>query len=345
MYVASLVKSTPSASECSKGSIAPSSCSERPKYSQDPSKGPVRYFNPSAIDKDGIGSKGGTGTVHRVRNRSITLVGGLAVVALLLGSGYLFSASSGAQQVAASARSLHEANAAAGSVALARASLAQAVVFSIDYELGVASAQARDTAIGEASRTLENTQHWADTLIASMETPALGEQLQRFVVNGTSIVDLLVVGSSLEAETLRTEELESTYVELASLLATRQELIVEEIRVEERLAGTVGWVARLVATLLVPAIAIVVYFVLVRRQFRTARVRMDAELRVERDLSLAKDEFITGISHELRTPLTSIYGFSEYLLESDSLDTQETRELLSLIEMGRTRLSQTRTTT
>jgi signal transduction histidine kinase len=129
------------------------------------------------------------------------------------------------------------------------------------------------------------------------------------------------------------------YVSLAAALGTRQSEIVDEIHRTERFAGAVGWIARLLATLLIPAAAIVAYFLLVRRQFREAELKLDAKLKAERQLSVAKDEFIAGISHELRTPLTSIYGFSEYLLENEILDPDEVMELLSLINKDSAELS------
>ena len=287
----------------------------------------------------GLDTKSGTEMDHRVRNRVISVVGGLGVVAILLGLGYLFSASSVAQQVASSAQSLHEANAAAGSTALSRASAAQAVVFSIDYELGVASEEARDIAIAEASKTLADTRRWTAIFKENSATPALGELLEQFSVTGEQVVSLLVAGSSLDAERVRTEILEPLYGDLASSLGDRQETILAEIRVVERSAGTVGLIARLAATLLIPAIAIVVYFLLIRRQFKAASVKMEFRIRAERDLSLAKDEFLATISHELRTPLTSIYGFSEYLLETEASDPEETMEMLGLINKDSAELS------
>jgi len=275
----------------------------------------------------------------RTRNKAIAIVVGFGVIAVLIALGYVFSTSSGAQQVATSARSLHEANAAAGSAAIARASVAQAVVFEIDHELGVASIESRDTAIAEATDTLSGTAHWVDALLADSATHQLGIDLGRLTATGEHIVELLLLGESIEAETMRQGSFESMYADLAESLGARQTVIVDEIHTTERFAGTVGWIARLLATLLIPAAAIIAYFLLARRQFREAELKLDAKLRAERQLSVAKDEFIAGISHELRTPLTSIYGFSEYLLENEILDPDEAVELLGLINKDSAELS------
>jgi signal transduction histidine kinase len=288
------------------------------------------------MENDGTGA----GRVSsRTKNRAIAIFAGLGVVAILIALGYVFSTSSSAQQVATSARSLHEANAAAGSAAIARASVAQAVVFAIDHELGVASTEARDATVAEATSTLASTAHWVDALKGDTATKPLGVALDELTSSGQQIIDLLNEGRSIQAEEIRQSDFEPMYVSLAAALGTRQSEIVDEIHRTERFAGIVGWIARLLATLLIPAAAIIAYFLLVRRQFREAELKLDTRLKAERQLSVAKDEFIAGISHELRTPLTSIYGFSEYLLENEILDPDEAMELLGLINKDSAELS------
>lgn len=279
------------------------------------------------------------GFATRTRTRIIAVVGGLGIVAILIALAFVFATSSGARQVAESARSLHEANAAAGSVALSRAALAQATVFGIDNELGVASDEALDIALGAATVTLEDVDHWADVLGSSSSTNLIASDLNEFTSIGGRIVALLVDGSPIQAEQLRSSDLEQGYDVLAAALASRQASTVDEIRRTERFAGVVGWLTRLLATLLIPAGAIIVYFLLVRRQLRDAKLTMNAQLEAEQELGRAKDDFIASISHELRTPLTSIYGFSEYLVNNDVLDPVETVELVALIHEDSVELS------
>lgn len=273
---------------------------------------------------------GAQATSH-VRNRAVAVLGGFGVVAILVALAYVFSTSSSAQQVATNAQELHEANAAAGSAAIARASIAQAVVFSIDHELGVASTEARDAALTEAISTLDGTRRWVEALTANPDTTDLGAELGYLVDTGDEVLDFLVAGGSIAAEQIRTASFEPLYVAVSDSLGVRQSEIVDEIHTTERFAGVVGWITRILATLLIPAAAIIAYFIIVRRQIREAGLKMEARLRAERQLGVAKDEFIASISHELRTPLTSIYGFSEYLLENGIVDPDEAMELLVLI--------------
>jgi signal transduction histidine kinase len=280
-----------------------------------------------------------TGFAARTSTRVFAVVGGLGIVAILTVLAFVFATSSGARQVAESARSLHEANAAAGSVALSRAAIAQATVFGIDNQLGVASDEALTIALAAAATSLEDVQHWADVLARNSATVAIAADLNRFSEVGTQIVALVGGGQAVQAERIWDSDLEPGYDELATILGVRQASTIDEIRRTERFAGVVGWLTRLLATLLIPAAAIIVYFFLVRRQLREARLTMAAQLEAEQQLGRAKDDFIASISHELRTPLTSIYGFSEYLVNTDLLDTEETVELVALIHEDSVELS------
>ena len=279
------------------------------------------------------------GFVSRARTRVVAIVGGLGVVAILIALAFVFATSSGARQVAESARALHEANAAAGAVALSRAATAQATVFGIDNQLGVASDEALDIAIRAATVSLEEVAHWSDVLASNPSTSAIADDLNDFTDTGLEVVDLLTGHQAVEAERLRGSVLEPEYDALAAVLASRQASTIDEIRRTERFAGVVGWLTRLLATLLIPAAAIIAYFLLVRRQLRDAKLTMNAQLEAEQELGRAKDDFIASISHELRTPLTSIYGFSEYLVNNDVLDPEETVELVALIHEDSVELS------
>ncbi len=79
----------------------------------------------------------------------------------------------------------------------------------------------------------------------------------------------------------------------------------------------------------VPASAVLVYFLIVRRQVRELRLKSQLDLEAERAVSKAKDQFIAGLSHELRTPLTSIYGFAEILTENADQDTAESAQIIA----------------
>ena len=49
---------------------------------------------------------------------------------------------------------------------------------------------------------------------------------------------------------------------------------------------------------------------------------------------------ISSLSHELRTPLTAISGWSETLLSGESLDPEETRRGIAIIQRESRRLTE-----
>lgn len=56
-------------------------------------------------------------------------------------------------------------------------------------------------------------------------------------------------------------------------------------------------------------------------------------------LERMRQEFISNVSHEIQSPLTSISGFSRELLDNDTLDDKERKEILEIIELESKRIS------
>ena len=276
------------------------------------------------------------------RGRRFAAVAVAAAAAIVLFALTLvFASASGATRVAENARALHWANATAGSAAVARAAVAQALVFAIDNQLGVASDDALDRAVAEATANLDEVERWTGLRTSSVlgNVDGLVGALDEFISSGREIVGLLEAGDVAAADRLHRNTFEPAHAKAAELLIIQQDVVSDSIAASEDLAGRIGDVARLLITLLIPAAAILLYWYLARRQYREAEVRMDAKLTAERQLNRAKDEFIAGISHELRTPLTSIYGFSEYLIENGIIDPREALELIALINRDSAELS------
>ena len=279
-------------------------------------------------------------TASRTKNGVVAVVSGLAGIAILLTLAFIFSSASNAERVAANAEALHETNAAVGSAALTRAAVSQAVVFGIDYTIhGVATRGARDQAVAAAEANLAETEAWAQTLAAEGETEQLAAELASLVDAGRSVVALVARGSISDADIEHRNVFEPLYTSVANQLTARQDVVAARINDTERVAGLVGLATQLLTTLLIPAATILIYFFIVRRQYREEHLRMETKLAAERELSTSKDDFIAGLSHELRTPLTSIYGFSEHLLENGLTDPVEALELIHLINKDSADLS------
>jgi signal transduction histidine kinase len=168
---------------------------------------------------------------------------------------------------------------------------------------------------------------------------ALEEELNRLMSALESVIALVRVGDVDGALRANQGDVESAYLETTELLRARRESIEDRIAMTEGAAGRIAVVTSLMVTLLVPLTALVVYRSIVRRQLRERRAQMEAKLQAERELNIAKDEFIAGLSHEFRTPLTSIYGFSEVLIDSGLIDPESSIELIKLINSESSELS------
>jgi two-component system, OmpR family, phosphate regulon sensor histidine kinase PhoR len=65
------------------------------------------------------------------------------------------------------------------------------------------------------------------------------------------------------------------------------------------------------------------------------------DLTVERELEVAKNDFIATVSHELRTPMTAVLGAAKTLLREDiALSAERRQQLLEMIGAQGTRLTQ-----
>ncbi len=266
------------------------------------------------------------------RNRVAVAVLLSLVLSVLAGVGMLLANTYGASRVAANARDLHWTNATAGSVAISRAAIAQAVFFSFD---GTNNPDGADQALSEARINLaavaEARSHTEanDQLVAAIDS---------FVALGEDTLGLVSADQPDEAEARRTSTLEAEYVDLIKLLEDQQVALVASISESERSTGQLSQITFVAIAFFIPAITILVFWFALRQKVKTRENRMRSVVEKERDLNRTKDELIAGLSHELRTPITSILGFSEILLEDPRVH-QEAHELIGLINASSSDLS------
>jgi signal transduction histidine kinase len=90
--------------------------------------------------------------------------------------------------------------------------------------------------------------------------------------------------------------------------------------------------------LLIPTAALFIYRRRARSELRENRIKMEAELELERDVSGAKDELVAGVSHQFRTPLTSIVGFTQVLLHEPDIASRH-KEMIRVINRETTNLT------
>jgi signal transduction histidine kinase len=269
----------------------------------------------------------------RTWRRFVALFAGVVVVSVSLSAAFVFAGTGSTRRIAESSRDLHWANSTAATASTVRAALSQAIVFAVDRELGVAADEAAGAAVAEAARHTESLDEWVAATAAerTLTDTDLAKSLALLQIASQDVILLLADRDVLGADAAFTEVFEPAYVDATGRLGAAQQVLADEIVGAESLASKVESGTRLLVTLFIPVIAILVYRQLAKRELRRRKLAMDAKLEAERELGRAKDDFIAGISHELRTPLTSIFGFSEYLLDKGSVDPEESRELVGLI--------------
>lgn len=253
-------------------------------------------------------------------------------LSVLAGVGMLLANTYSASQVAGNARELHWTNATMGSLAISRASLAQAVFFSSQAETNPRGAA---DAIAEARANLATV---FDAQNRAESTPEITDAILHFLEVSQDTLILAENRSIAEAESERTGEVENQFQRLTDLLEVRQASFVQLIANAERSGNRVSQITFVAIAFLIPAVTILVFWFVLRQRMKTREGRMRGMVEKERDLNRTKDELIAGLSHELRTPITSIVGFSEILLEDPGLG-KEQHELVDLINAASSDLS------
>ncbi|MCP3972946.1 MAG: HAMP domain-containing histidine kinase [bacterium] len=211
------------------------------------------------------------------------------------------------------------------STQLSLRTLSQAVLLAEDVVLGVADTSTADDALGEADRVLDSLRN----RVANLDLDA--DSYEPAFTQADSVIAALERGDVTGAGSLLATETLDAYESLRDSIASSRDTSLGHLSNAEGLARRLGTIAGFLVALLAPAVAILVYWRIARRQLSNAHVQIDARLHAEKRVVQAKDEFIANISHELRTPLTSIYGFSEILVDQGLIDPDEAHTLISVI--------------
>jgi signal transduction histidine kinase len=248
-----------------------------------------------------------------------------SLLLVLFVAGLAFSNSIGAARVTANARALHWTNAAIGTSALARAGLVQAVTFLDLEDRGLATPEDVEFAMEQVATAHEELE---ELTAAGEGRPSLVD-LEGFVSMVEETRKALERGDVDEARNLVVGDVERSYIELSDSLRDEQGVIQSAIAENTEMGRRLNNYVLFFLVFAVPASAVLVYWLIVRRQVRELRLKSRLDLEAERAVSRAKDQFIAGISHELRTPLTSIYGFAEILTENADQDTAEPAQIIA----------------
>lgn len=257
--------------------------------------------------------------------RTVMLAVSAAALLVLFVAGLAFSNSIGAARVTANARALHWTNASIGTGALARAGLVQAVTFVDLEERGLATEE--DVAF--AMDQVEAADAELERLIEGGEGHPSLALLARFESQVDETYEALERGDLAAGRSLVVGEAETVYLDLSESLQEEQTTIQAAIDENTAMASRLNNYVLFFLLFAVPATAVVVYYLTVRRQVKELKLKAELDVEAEREINRGKDQFIAGISHELRTPLTSIYGFAEILSESADESTSEPAQIIA----------------
>ena len=257
--------------------------------------------------------------------RTVVLAIAAAVLLVLFIAGLAFSNSIGAARVTGNARALHWTNASIGTSALARAGLVQAVTFVDLEDRGLASA-------GDVAFAMDQVEA-ADTELERLIDAGEGHPSLGLLVAFEALVDetraALQRDDLAQGRSLVIGEAETVYLELSDSLQEEQADIQAAIEENTAMASRLNNYVLFFLLFAVPATAVVVYYLVIRRQVKELKLKAELDVEAERAINRAKDQFIAGISHELRTPLTSIYGFAEILTDSADEATAEPAQIIA----------------
>ena len=187
---------------------------------------------------------------------------GAAVLVLLLVAGLAFANSISVTRVTNNARSLHWTNATMGTSALTRAGLVQAVTY---FELqGATAVDVEDLEF--AMDQVKASAGELDHLFEIGESHDSYASLARYRAQVERAISSLESGDVADAKEIIATDVEATYIDLTNSLNVEQDAIQAAIEDNSEAGRALnGWVV-FVLTLAVPGSAVVVYFVIARRQ-------------------------------------------------------------------------------
>lgn len=263
------------------------------------------------------------------RGLGLTVMTGLALVFII---GVVFAVAYGSQRITRSATDLHKADETLRAATVVRAQVALSVFMaSMDDQFGTVSTAAQNLSQNEAVVALADL----DTGVVELRDGAsrgtsLDDRAAEFTSVARTTLEFLQAGRWSEAQQLADAELNESFRALVDEAVLIRNDLRSQVQASDTMLGQASTVARFLVAFFVPVAVILTYRELVRRQQH--EVELQRRLDLERELAVARDEFIANASHELRTPLTGITGMAMILEEDPAVKNSEfASELLDVI--------------
>ncbi len=231
--------------------------------------------------------------------------------------------------VTQTANRLDDVDLAIGSAAVSRAATSQAVVFAVSVASGTATGEALDAAIAEAAANLDVY----DQLVAALSASGVcvdACRLDTLGTRGRAVLDLINAVDVDAARAMVQNDFETGYRAALDELGSARTKLASNLDSVNRWSDSIGYGVRLAVTLVIPSLAIFLFWWAARQRVLIHRRRADERLAAEVQRGREKDALLAAVSQRFRAPLTSIHGLSDVLAQKKHIKGLD-RELVALI--------------
>ena len=265
-----------------------------------------------------------------LRGVGLTVVTGLVLVFIV---GVVFAVAYGSQRITTSATDLHKADETLRAATVVRAQVALTVFMAtMDDQFGTDSTTAQKLSQREAEEALVDLETGVLELRASgaSDNTELDERTAEFILVAETTLALLDEGDVDGARQVAEADLDDSFRALVDEAVAIRDELRQVVESSDTMLGYMSSVARFLVAFFIPVAVILTYRELARRQHDEMELRR--RLDSERELAIARDEFIANASHELRTPLTAITGMAMLLEEEPAvMESELAAELVEII--------------
>jgi len=250
-------------------------------------------------------------------NSKLALIAVVAAVFVIVGAAVIIARGDSAEEIAEDAHILTWSESVASAAVAVRAEVREGLVVGQSASAGVLDDEATVESAARIREAVDSLEGRVNLLPEIAQISGIRDTANEASAQAAGVADAIEAGNIAEALIVATDQLSPALEELLSRAGTVSDESAEDIAAVNAGLGTVTTAARFVAALLIPALAVFLFYRALRRSQKLSLLR--TELARERELRRNKDAFVAAASHHVRTPLSAVVGLTE-LLRDDSGD-------------------------